>query len=146
MALAREHGAKRAVRLPVSGAFHSPLMRTSAAGLEEALRGATLTDPRIPVYSNVDAEPCTSAVAAKDRLLRQLTSPVRWMELVGRLAARYPEATFIEMGPGAVLTGLMKRIAPGVATMTCGTAAEVEHFSHRLRPRVRRSSKETCRK
>jgi [acyl-carrier-protein] S-malonyltransferase len=132
MALAREHGAKRAVRLPVSGAFHSPLMQTSGAGLEEALRIAAMVDPRIPVYSNVDAEPCTTAAAAKDRLLRQLTSPVRWMELVGRLATRYPAATFVEMGPGAVLTGLMKRIAPGVATATCGTAAEVEHLLGRV--------------
>ncbi len=132
MALAREHGAKRAVRLPVSGAFHSPLMRTSAPGLEEALRVTALVDPRIPVYSNVDAEPCTTAADAKDRLLRQLTSPVRWMELAGRLATRYPDATFVEMGPGAVLTGLMKRIAPGVATATCGTAAEVEHLLARV--------------
>ena len=85
MTLAKENGAKRAVRLPVSGAFHSPLMRTSEAGLREALQSADLTDPRVPVYSNVDAEPCTTAAAARDRLLRQLTAPVRWMELVGRL-------------------------------------------------------------
>jgi [acyl-carrier-protein] S-malonyltransferase len=128
MALAKEHGAKRAVRLPVSGAFHSPLMRTSEAGLKEALGAAELVDPRMPVYSNVDAEPCVKADCARDRLLKQLTAPVKWLDLVGRLAARYPHASFVEMGPGAVLTGLVKRIAPQIATATCGTTTEVERF------------------
>jgi [acyl-carrier-protein] S-malonyltransferase len=128
MALAREHGAKRAVRLPVSGAFHSPLMRVSEPGLKEALLAAELADPRVPIYSNVDAEPCTTADCARDRLLKQLTAPVRWFDLVGRLAARHPDAIFVEMGPGAVLTGLVKRIAPNVATATCGTSVEVERL------------------
>ena len=99
MVLAKEHGAKRAVRLPVSGAFHSPLMRTSEAGLNDALLAAELVDPKIPVYSNVDAEPCVNAPCARDRLLKQLTAPVRWLDLVSRLAARYPRAIFVEMGP-----------------------------------------------
>jgi [acyl-carrier-protein] S-malonyltransferase len=132
MALAKEHGAKRAVRLPVSGAFHSPLMRPSAAGLRDALAAARLDDPRVPVYSNVDAMPCTTAAGAADRLLRQLTAPVRWVDLVRGLAHAFPRALFVEMGPGAVLTGLVKRIAPDVATATCGTSAEVDQLIARV--------------
>jgi [acyl-carrier-protein] S-malonyltransferase len=132
MALAREHGAKRAVRLPVSGAFHSPLMRPSAPGLSEALASANLGDPRIPVYANVDALPCTTAAVARDRLLLQLTSPVRWVDVVRALVGAYPSALFVEMGPGAVLTGLTKRIAPSAATATCGTASEVDQLLNRM--------------
>ena len=132
MALAKQHGAKRAVRLPVSGAFHSPLMQPSEPGLREALKAADLIDPTIPVFSNVDAEPSKTAITARDRLLRQLTSPVRWVEVVEHMAAAYPSAVFVEMGPGAVLTGLVKRIAPGVATATCGTATEIEHLLTRV--------------
>ncbi len=126
MALAKQHGAKRAVRLPVSGAFHSPLMAPSERGLRDALKAADLSDPIVPIYSNVDAQASTTASTARDRLLRQLTSPVRWMDVVHEMATVYPQAIFVEMGPGAVLTGLVKRIAPGVATATCGTAADVE--------------------
>jgi [acyl-carrier-protein] S-malonyltransferase len=132
MALAKEHGAKRAVRLPVSGAFHSPLMIPSEPGLRDALQAADFSDPSIPVFSNVDAEPSMTAVTARDRLLRQLTAPVRWLEVVQHLAAAYPTALFVEMGPGSVLTGLVKRIAPGVAAASCGTAAEVEHLLARV--------------
>lgn len=126
MALAKQHGAKRAVRLPVSGAFHSPLMAPSERGLRDALKAADLSDPIVPIYSNVNAQASTTASTARDRLLRQLTSPVRWMDVVHEMATVYPQAIFVEMGPGAVLTGLVKRIAPGVATATCGTAADVE--------------------
>jgi [acyl-carrier-protein] S-malonyltransferase len=132
MALAKEHGAKRAVRLPVSGAFHSPLMRPSAPGLEEALASAQIGDPRLPVYANVDARPCATANEARERLLRQRTGDVSWVEVVRALATAFPSALFVEMGPGAVLTGLTKRIAPGVATATCGTAAEVDQLLSRV--------------
>jgi [acyl-carrier-protein] S-malonyltransferase len=132
MGLAKQHGAKRAIRLPVSGAFHSPLMLPSEPGLQEALQAAELSDPVIPVFSNVDAEPSLTAQTARDRLLRQLTSPVRWQEVVEHMAAQYPDALFVEMGPGAVLTGLVKRIAPGIAATSCGTAAEVEQLLARV--------------
>jgi [acyl-carrier-protein] S-malonyltransferase len=132
MGLAKQHGAKRAIRLPVSGAFHSPLMLPSEPGLQEALQAAELSDPVIPVFSNVDAEPSLTAQTARDRLLRQLTSPVRWKEVVEHMAAQYPDALFVEMGPGAVLTGLVKRIAPGIAATSCGTAAEVEQLLARV--------------
>jgi [acyl-carrier-protein] S-malonyltransferase len=127
MELAREAGAKRTVRLNVSGAFHSPLMQPSAPGLRDALASSGLRDPHFPVYSNVTEQPCTSAADASDLLLRQLTSPVRWAGLVRNLATAYPDALFIEMGPGNVLTGLMKRIAPGARTATCGTVADVDN-------------------
>jgi [acyl-carrier-protein] S-malonyltransferase len=127
MELAKGAGAKRALRLNVSGAFHSPLMEPSAAGLASALGESGLKDPAFPVYSNVTEQPCRTARDATDLLLRQLTSPVRWAGLVRNLATAYPGALFIEMGPGNVLTGLMKRIVPGARTATCGTAADVDN-------------------
>ncbi len=126
MALAKAAGARRALRLPVSGAFHSPLMTPAAAGLRTALDQAHFRDPSVPVWSNVTAEAIGDATTAKDLLHRQLTSPVRWVEVVRNLAARFPGTTFVEMGPGAVLSGLVKRLAPGCPAMTCGTVAEVE--------------------
>ncbi len=126
MVLAKERGAKRALRLPVSGAFHSPLMAPSAPGLSSALAAAGFADARLPIYANVDAQPSTSAAVAQEKLLRQLTSPVRWVDVVRALASAFPSALFLEVGTGAVLTGLVKRIAPAVATATCGTAAEVD--------------------
>ena len=126
MELAKDAGARRAIRLNVSGAFHSPLMAPSAPGLRAALDAAALDDPAFPVYSNVTEQPCTSGAEAAELLLRQLVSPVRWVGLVRNLHATYPGALFVEMGPGNVLTGLMKRIAPSARTATCGTAADID--------------------
>lgn len=126
MELAKAAGAKRAVRLPVSGAFHSPLMRPAAVGLEAALAAARWSAPVVPVWSNVTAEPVTDAATAKELLLKQLTSPVRWVDVVRSVAARFPGTTFVEMGPGAVLSGLVKRLAPDCKTHSCGTVADVE--------------------
>lgn len=132
MELARDAGAKRTVKLNVSGAFHSPLMEFAQPGLGEALRAAGLERPRFPVYSNVTAAPVTEPAEAARLLLDQLTSPVRWTELVARLAAAHPGALFVEMGPGNVLVGLFKRIAPQVATAACGTATEVDQLLARV--------------
>jgi [acyl-carrier-protein] S-malonyltransferase len=126
MELAKAAGAKRALRLPVSGAFHSPLMAPAADGLREALDKARFRDPQVPVWNNVTAEAVGDAATAKDLLHKQLTSPVRWVEVVRNLAASFPGTTFVEMGPGAVLSGLVKRLAPDCKTMTCGTVPEVE--------------------
>ncbi len=126
MELAKAAGAKRALRLPVSGAFHSPLMAPAAAGLKTALEAARWRDPSVPVWSNVTAEAVGDATMAKQLLHQQLTSAVRWVEVVRNMAARFPGTTFVEMGPGGVLSGLVKRLAPGCTTMTCGTVAEVE--------------------
>jgi [acyl-carrier-protein] S-malonyltransferase len=126
MELANASGVKRAMRLNVSGAFHSPLMEPAAAGLAQALDLARFDAPAFPVYANVNAEPVTDASTARSLLLRQLTAPVRWTDVVVRLAERFPDALFVEMGPGTVLAGLVKKIAPSVRTAACGTAADVE--------------------
>jgi [acyl-carrier-protein] S-malonyltransferase len=128
MEIARALGAKRALRLKVSGAFHSPLMEVAREGLRQALENVELVAPAFPVYSNVSAAPVTDAAAAARLLLEQLTSPVRWTNLIRALAAAFPDALFVEMGPGNVLTNLTKRIAPSVTTAPCGTAPEVEHL------------------
>jgi [acyl-carrier-protein] S-malonyltransferase len=125
MELCKEAGAKRAIKLNVSGAFHSPLMESAVSGLSEALDGASFSDPHFAVYANVNSEPVTKADRAKELLLQQLSSPVRWTDEILAMAQKYPDALFVEMGPGAVLVGLVKKIAPNVKTATCGTAAEV---------------------
>jgi [acyl-carrier-protein] S-malonyltransferase len=126
MELAKEAGARRAVRLAVAGAFHSPLMGPASAGLSDAIERAGFSDPGFPVYSNVSATPVTTASAARDLLGRQLTSAVRWAQLVRAMAARWPEALWVELGPGTVLSGLMPRLVQGARTVTCGTSADVE--------------------
>ncbi len=130
--LAKAAGAKRAMRLNVSGAFHSPLMAPAADGLAAALDAAALGAPAFPVASNVTAALVADAAEARRVLHAQLTAPVRWTDVVATLAAAHPQALFVEMGPGAVLVGLVKRIAPDVATATCGTAAEVDQLLERV--------------
>lgn len=125
MELAKEAGAKRAIKLPVSGAFHSPLMEPAVVGLTDAIATSAFTDPVFPVFSNVTSDASTTAVDAKDLLLRQLTSPVRWSSEIRNIAARYPDALYVEMGPGSVLSGLMGRLVKGARTFACGTATEV---------------------
>ena len=132
MELAKAAGAKRAMRLNVSGAFHSPLMAVARGGLEDALGRARLVDPAFPIYANVTAEPVNSASEARRLLLDQLTSPVAWTRVMERLAADHPTALYVEMGPGTVLTGLAKKIAPSLQTANCGTAAEVEQLLARF--------------
>lgn len=125
MALAKQAGAKRAMRLNVSGAFHSALMETALDGLSQALTTTTFTNPKFPVYANVNGEPVTLGERARHLLLQQLTRPVRWAEEIAAIAERFPQALYVEMGPGTVLTGLVKKIAPSVSTASCGTVAEV---------------------
>ena len=126
MLLAKEHGAKRAIRLNVSGAFHSPLLANAAAGLSRALDFAHLADPRFKVYANVNAQPVTDAALARRLLVEQLTAPVQWTREVESIAAVHPDALYVEMGPGSVLKGLVKKIAPTLNVVACGTAAEVD--------------------
>ena len=132
MELAKAAGAKRAIRLNVSGAFHSPLMEVAREGLALALEEAAVRDPTFPVYANVTTEPVRAAADARRLLLDQLTAPVAWTALVERLAADYPRALFVEMGPGSVLTGLVRKIAPSIETATCGTVPEVEQLLARV--------------
>jgi len=111
MALCKERGAKRAIRLPVAGAFHSPLMGPGAEGLAAALAQVTVRDAKIPVIANVDARPVTAAADIRDRLVRQLLGAVRWEESMRMLVAAGVTG-FIELGTGRVLRGLLKSIAP----------------------------------
>lgn len=132
MVLVKEAGARRAIRLNVSGAFHSPLMAVAAEELAKALEQANLRDPEFPVYSNVTAEPVVAGDRARALLLQQLTSPVRWTDEVQALALRYPDALYLEVGPGAVLAGLVKKIAPSLRVMPCGTAADMGQVLQQL--------------
>jgi [acyl-carrier-protein] S-malonyltransferase len=132
MEIAKETGAKRAIRLKVSGAFHSPLMRGATEGLREALSRAQPAAPAFPVFSNVSAAPVTEPGEAVRLLIEQLTSPVRWTDEVRAIAAEHPEALFVELGPGSVLANLVRRIVPDVETAPCGTAADMEALLARL--------------
>jgi [acyl-carrier-protein] S-malonyltransferase len=123
---AKAAGAKRVVPLPVSGAFHSPLMAFAREGLAATLEGLELRAPRCPVYLNVTAAPATDPVEIRRRLLEQLTAPVRWAQTLERMRAD-GATRFIEVGSGNVLSGLVKRtLGRDVETATAGTAAELE--------------------
>lgn len=102
-------GAKRALKLPVGGAFHSPLMEPARVELAEAIEATEFHAPVCPVYQNVDAKPQTDPAVIKANLLKQLTSPVRWTQTVQNMIADGCD-TFVEVGPGAVLQGLVKKI------------------------------------
>jgi [acyl-carrier-protein] S-malonyltransferase len=108
---AKELGAKRAIVLPVSVAAHSPLMADAAAGMREAIAEVTFRDPRAPLLANADARPLTTADACRGELVEHLTRGVDWVRAVQAMTAT-GVGTFLEVGPGKVLTGLVKRIAP----------------------------------
>lgn len=108
-------GAKRALKLKVGGAFHSPLMHPAQEELAEAIAAAKFQTPVCPVYQNVDAKPHTDPEEIKENLIKQLTAPVRWTQDVEAMIADGADA-FIELGPGSVLQGLVKKINRGVAT------------------------------
>jgi [acyl-carrier-protein] S-malonyltransferase len=103
-------------------------MKPAVPGLRAALAQAAFRDPGCPVVANATAEPVTSASDVVRTLVEQLTAPVRWVECMRRAAALAPGAAFVEVGPGNVLAGLLKRIVPEAKTMTLGTADEVERF------------------
>lgn len=105
----KEAGARRALRLPVGGAFHSPLMESARAELEQAISEVAFRTPVCPVYQNVDALPQINAEIIKQNLIAQLTSPVRWTQIVRNMLADDVE-TFTELGPGTVLQGLVKKV------------------------------------
>ena len=106
----KEAGAKRALPLAVSGAFHSPLMEPARAELAKAIEATEVKTPRCPIYQNFSALPETDPVRIKENLLKQLTSPVRWTQSVRNMLAD-GATDFVELGPGAVLQGLVKRIS-----------------------------------
>ena len=104
-------GAKRALKLSVGGAFHSPLMEPAREELQKAIEDAVIIAPRCPVYQNVDAKPHTDPAEIKANLIAQLTAPVRWTQIVQNMVAD-GATEFYELGPGNVLQGLVKKIAP----------------------------------
>jgi [acyl-carrier-protein] S-malonyltransferase len=124
----KARGAKRVISLKVSGAFHSPLMAPAVDGLRAALADATFADPAFPVIANASGEAVRTGVDAKRLLADQLTAPVRWVSCMQAAAELAPGATFVEVGPGNVLSGLLKRIVPSAKAITLGTAEEVEKF------------------
>lgn len=113
---AREEGARRAIPLAVSGAFHSPLMEPARIALGQAIDATRIVPPRCPVYQNVTAHAETDPQTIKQNLLAQLTSPVRWTQTVGNMLVDGAD-WFMEVGPGTVLQGLVKRISGGMVTI-----------------------------
>ncbi|QCS48387.1 ACP S-malonyltransferase [Picosynechococcus sp. PCC 11901] len=115
---------KRAIALNVSGAFHSPFMAEAAAQFEAILDAVTFADAQVPVLSNVDPQPETQAAALKERLKAQMTGSVRWLEIMQQLSA-LEVAEAVEIGPGKVLTGLIKRTCKDMATANIDTLASI---------------------
>ncbi len=121
-AMALERGARRAIPLDVDGAFHTTLMQAAAAGMREAVDATEVNPPAIPVVANDRGEPITDPGAIRAELVFQLTHPVRWVQCVEYMA-RHGVTTFVEIGPGRVLSGLVKRIVKDAETRNIGGVA-----------------------
>ena len=125
MVLAKEAGARKAIPLTVSGAFHSPLMAYAVGGLREKLSEVNFSNPTYPVISNVTAKPVVMGSQVRDLLVEQLTSPVRWSASVERMVALGAER-FVELGPGSVLCGLNRRNARGLPCVSLGSPTDLD--------------------
>ena len=110
----KEAGARRALRLPVGGAFHSPLMEAARAELEQAIAEVEFHTPTCPIYQNVDAMPQTEPEIIKANIIAQLTAPVRWTQIAKNMIADGYN-NFTELGPGAVLQGMIKKVSTEVS-------------------------------
>jgi len=115
--LLKAAGAKRALLLPVGGAFHSPLMEPARIELSKAIESTLFNKPVCPVYQNVNASPETEPSNIKHNLIAQLTAPVRWTQTIQRMTAD-GATQYFEVGPGKVLQGLVKKISPAVEAMS----------------------------
>jgi [acyl-carrier-protein] S-malonyltransferase len=135
MALAKAAGAKRVVPLAVSGAFHSPVMSPAARGLAAAVEAAPLRDASVPVISNITAQPIQEASALGEELARQIESPVQWTTTIEYLVGA-GVGTFVEIGQGQVLAGLIKRIAkgtePAIEVLSVGAPADLTPVAQAL--------------
>jgi [acyl-carrier-protein] S-malonyltransferase len=131
VALAPSKGAKRAVMLTVSAPFHCALMAPAAAAMRDALARVAMRAPAVPVVANVEAAPLTDPAAIRDALVRQVTATVRWRECVAAMAGQGVDR-FYEVGSGKVLTGLVRRIAPGATGAAIGTPEDVAAFKAAL--------------
>jgi [acyl-carrier-protein] S-malonyltransferase len=117
---AKALGARRAIPLAVSAPFHCALMRPAEQRLEPELRRLTTANPSVPVVANVDAEPKRDSASSLVALVRQVSAPVRWEDVIRRLASE-GVTTYVEVGPGSVLSGLVKKIQPDALVMTFGS-------------------------
>jgi [acyl-carrier-protein] S-malonyltransferase len=128
MQAAREIGAKRAIELQVSGAFHSELMKPAQAALADAIEDIVFSAPDVPVVPNVTAEPCLDPVELKSLLIDQIISPVKWSDSMTKLAGMGMQRAF-EVGPGNTLKTLMRRIDKTINVSSAGTLADLEDLS-----------------
>lgn len=122
---AKAMGAKRAIPLAVSAPFHCAMMKPAEDRLAPELRAVPARDPSVPIVANVDAEPKRDARSAIEALVRQVSSPVRWEDLVRRLASE-GVTTYVEVGPGAVLSGLVKKIHKDATVLNFGAPEDLE--------------------
>ena len=129
---AKALGAKRVVPLPVSAPFHCALMTPAEARLEPELRALSVRDPRVPIVANVDAQPKTLGEAAIDALVRQVSAPVLWAAVVNRLAS-IGVTTYVEVGPGKVLGGLVKKIHKGAHVFSFSEPSDLESLLRDVR-------------
>jgi len=132
-ALAKERGARRVIPLPVSAPFHCALMRPAEQRLAPDLRGLVVSDPAVPVVANVDAELKRDGAAAIEALVAQVTAPVRWEAVVRRLASEGVD-TYVEVGPGSVLSGLIRKIDRGLRTFSVSDPDGVDQVLSALQP------------
>jgi len=130
--LAKAKGAKRAVLLPVSAPFHSALLKPAAERLATVLRAVPFRDLAVPLVTNVDADLLTEGARVADTLVRQVTAPVRWEDVVLRLAKEGVTAC-VEVGPGKVLSGLSRRIAPEMRALNVEDRASLQATLEALR-------------
>lgn len=135
MEASKARGARRVVPLPVSGAFHSPVMSPAAAALARAVAAAPIRDAAVPLVANITARPITLAADVRSELARQIEAPVQWTRSIAWLADQGVR-TFVEIGAGQVLAGLIKRIARDATTLAVGTAADVAPVAAQVRERL----------
>ena len=128
LAIAKELGARRAIELPVSVAAHSPLMADAAAGMREVLAGIAFRDPHPPLLANADARVITEAEGCRAELVDHLTTGVDWVGAINAMTAA-GVTTFIEVGPGQVLTGLTRRIAPDALALALDDKAAADRLA-----------------
>ncbi|HEY0787089.1 MAG TPA: ACP S-malonyltransferase, partial [Thermoanaerobaculia bacterium] len=128
IAIAKERGVRRALPLPVSAPFHCALMKPAEERLRPVLEAAPFRPLYVPLVTNVDASPVGTDHAVRNALIRQVVSPVRWVESVEKMI-EMGVRRFVEIGPGTVLTGLIKRIDPSVELVNINNAASLEAFA-----------------
>ncbi len=127
--LAKARGASRAIPLPVSGAFHTPLMQPAVDGMSEIIATLDFKDPTIPIIANTTAQPLTTAEQVRTELITQLCNGVQWQRSIGYMVDN-GVSTFIEIGPGRVLSGLIKRINKNATTINIGDAEAIKTLTN----------------